>query len=310
MNDIAPDSDDGEPLRVENRGPVSVPVRARSGAGLDHTTAVTLYRGSDRVDLVNELTANFTDVRHWAFSFALSEPALHTEEVGAVILNKPQSAGGDYADRHARYDYLTVNHFADFTDGSGRKGVTLSNPDLAFAKLGRSTASRLDTETPQLHLLAGGQVDGASLGIPGQNGNRRFLQRFALRPHGGYDQTAAMKFALEHQNPFVTGAVTGNRGGAYPVAVHSLLSVSHADVLLWALKVHEDGIHRGLVARVWNQAKTASAARFTSASPLQNAERLTHVETLLEPLPVKEGALETTLGARRLETFGFKLRAP
>ena len=48
-------------------------------------------------------------------------PSLHTEEVGAINLNKLKSAGGDYADTHARYDHITVNHFADITDGSGRR---------------------------------------------------------------------------------------------------------------------------------------------------------------------------------------------
>ena len=95
--------------------------------------------------------------------------------------------------------------------------MTLSNPDLAFARLGNSTVTTLDTATPQLNMLAGGQVDGSWLGIPAQNGNTHFLQRFALRPHGDYDQAAAMKFALEHQNPFVTGAVISIKdGGVYP----------------------------------------------------------------------------------------------
>ena len=137
LNDFAVNSDEGENLQVENRGPVSVTVRARSAAGLDHTTAITLYHGSARVDIQNELNANFNDVRYWAFSFALNQPSLRTEEVGAINLNKLKSDGGDYATTHARYDHITVNHFADFTDGDGSKGVTLSNPDLAFARLGK-----------------------------------------------------------------------------------------------------------------------------------------------------------------------------
>lgn len=310
LNDFAADSDFGEALRVENRGPVSVTVLARSGAGLDHTTAITLYRGSERVDIRNELQANFSDVRHWAFSFALNEPAVRTEEVGAVNLNKLKSGGGDYADTHARYDYITVNHFADVTDGTGRKGVTISNPDLAFARLGLSTVTNLDTQTPQLHFLAGGQVDGPSLGIPAQNGSTHFLQRFALRPHGGYDQTAAMKFALEHQNPFVTGGIASTNGGVYPEAAQSLLAIDNPSVLLWALKAHDDGVEHGLVARVWNQAKTPGVARFTSSAPLQSAHRLTHIETPIEAAPVRNGALEATIGALRMETFGLKLSKP
>jgi alpha-mannosidase len=309
LNDFAADSDEGEPLRVEHRGPVSVTLLARSQAGLPHTTAITLYRGSDRVDIRNELHANFGDVRHWAFSFALNQPSVRTEEVGAVILNQLQSAGGEYADTHARYDYLTVNHFADITDGSGTKGMTVSNPDLAFARLGRSTATHLDTTTPQLHLLAGGQVDGPNLGIRGQNGNTHFLQRFALRPHGGYHPTGAMKFALEHQNPLVTGAIIGSSSNAYPEATHSLLKVSNPDVLLWALKPHEDGIERGLVVRLWNLSDQPAEADITFPGGISVAHRLTHIETDVEPVPLTAaGTLPVTFTRQQIQTYRFKPR--
>ncbi len=309
LNDFAANSDDGEPLRVENRGPVSVTVRARSEAGLDHITAITLYRGSDRVDIRNELTANFSDVRYWSFSFALSEPAVHTEEVGAVNLNQLKSAGGDYADTHARYDHITVNHFADLSDSSGQKGVTLSNPDLAFGKLGRSTVTNLDTATPQLNMLAGGQVDGSGLGVPGQNGNTRFLQRFALRPHGGYDPTAAMKFALEHQNPFVTGAVISQDGGVYPETTHSLLTVSNPEVLLWALKLHDDGLDHGLVARLWNLSEAAARAEIAFSPGLSAAHRTTHIETDMEAVPLTvTGTLPAAFARQQMQTYRLKLK--
>jgi alpha-mannosidase len=309
LNDFATNSDDGEPLRVENRGPVSLTVRARSEAGLDHSTAITLYRDSDRVDIRNEINANFSDVRYWTFSFALSEPALHTEEVGAVNLNRLKSAGGDYADTHARYDHITVNHFADFTDGSGRKGITLSNPDLAFAKLGHSTVTNLDTATPQLNMLAGGQADGSWLGIPGQNGNTRFLQRFALRAHGAYDQAAAMKFALEHQNPLVTGAVLSKEVGAYPETTYSLLAVSNPEVLLWALKLHEDGLEQGLVARLWNISDAPATAEIAVTPGLSAAHRTTHVETDIEPVPLTgAGALPAAFARQQMQTYRLKLK--
>jgi alpha-mannosidase len=286
-----------------------VTVRARSEAGLDHTTAITLYRGSERVDVRNELNANFSDVRYWAFSFALNEPAVHTEEVGAVNRNKLKSAGGDYADTHARYDHITVNHFADLTDGSGKKGVTISNPDLAFGRLGHSTVTNLDTTTPQLHLLAGGQVDGSWLGIPGQNGNTRFLQRFALRPHGGYNQPAAMKFALEHQNPFVTGPVISRDGGVYPETNHSLLTVSNPDVLLWALKLHEDGGEHGLVARLWNLSDAPAKAEIAVTPGLASAHRTTHIETDIEAVPLTgTGALPAAFTRQQMQTYRLKLK--
>jgi alpha-mannosidase len=233
---------------------------------------------------------------------------VRTEEVGAVILNQLQSAGGDYADTHARYDYLTVNHFADITDGSGTEGVTVSNPDLAFARLGHSTATHLDTTTPQLHLLAGGQVDGPNLGIRGQNGNTRFLQRFALRPHGGYHPAAAMKFALEHQNPFVTGAING-KDSVHPENTHSLLKVSNPDVLLWALKPHEDGIEHGLVARLWNLSDQPAEADITFAGGISVAHRMTHIETDVEAVPLTAaGTLPATFTRQQIQTYRFKTR--
>lgn len=308
LNDFAPQSGEGEPLRVENSGPVSVTVRTRSEAGLAHTTAITLYRGSDRVDIHNELTANFSDVRYWVFSFALNEPSLRTEEVGAIILNKLKSAGGDYADTHARYDHITVNHFADFTDGGGEKGVTLSNPDLAFGKLGRSTVTNLDTATPQLQMLAGGQIDGPSLGIPGQNGNRHFLQRFALRPHSGYDQTAAMKFAMEHQNPLVTGSIISQGGGVYPGTNYSLLTVGNTNVLLWSLKVAEEGIDHGVIARLWNLSDKTARTEIVFSGGLANARRTTHIETDLEAVPLTgTGGLPATFARQQMQTYRLKI---
>jgi alpha-mannosidase len=303
LNDLAPDSSEGEPLRVENSGPVSVTLRARSQAGLDHTTAITLYRDSNRVDIHNEINENFSDVRYWSFGFALDQPSVRTEEVGAVILNKRQSAGGDYADSHARYDHVTVNHFADIASESSGRGVTISNPDLSFGVLGDSTADALDAGTPKIQLLAGGQVDGASLGIPSQDGNVHFTQRFALRPHDGYDAAAAMKFALEHQNPLVTGFVTGEEA-VHPETSFSLVEISSPEVLLWALKAHDQGIENGIVARIWNMSDRPTAADVSFGLGVASAYRATHVETDIERVPLDPaGTLPARFARQQLQTY-------
>ncbi len=306
LNDFAANATNGSAIVVENSGPVSVTLKCLSDAGRAHTTRVTIFRDSERVEISNEITENFADVRHWAFSFNLASPVVHTEEIGAVIRVKKKSDGGDYADTHARYDYATLNHFADLSDGANTRGVTLANADCAFIKLGHSTPAALDTATPQLNVLAGGQVDGSSLGIPAQNGATHFLQRFALRPHAAYDQTTAMQFALEHQNPLVTAAVIGVTNSPYPAMNFSLLSISHPNVLLWALKPHDDGIEHGLVARVWNQSGTPAPVKLAMPRPLQSAQRVTHIETPLESLPVKNGAVELTIPAQRMESYRLK----
>ena len=157
-------------------------------------------------------------MRHWAFSFNLASPDVRTEEVGAIIRVKTKADGGDYADAQRPLRLRHAQPLRRHHRRANTRGVTLSNRDCSFVKLGRSTPTELDTATAQLHVLAGGQVDGDGLGIRNQNGATNFLHRFALRPHGGYDPVAAMKFALEHQNPPVTGPVSGGGGAAYPEA--------------------------------------------------------------------------------------------
>jgi alpha-mannosidase len=272
-----------------------------------HQTAITLYLDSDRIELRNEITTNFADVRHWAFSFNLKSPVLHTEEVGAIICVARQAEGGDYAERNARYDYATLNHLADISDGASC-GITLSSPDLSFVRLGESTPTNLDTRTPQLHVLAGGQVD-KDLGIVAQGGCTRSLQRFALRAHRGYDPTAAMKFALEHQNPLVTAAVTGTKA-RLPERQFSLLHVSHPDVLLWAVKPHEDGIAEGLVVRYWNLASVPATTHLTTPLKVRGAGLLSHIETPLEELSLTRGELRRTVPKHRMETIRLNIARP
>lgn len=304
LNDFAANDSGGDDLVVENSGPVSVTVRITSDAARNHVTRVTLYRDSDRVDLRNEITENFGDVRHWAFSFNLAAPDVHTEEVGAILRLKKKSDGGHYAERNARYDYATLNHFADITDGAGTRGVTLSNWDCAFVRLGQSTPAALDTATAQLQVLAGGQVDGDKLGIRNQNGANHFLQRFALRPHRGYDPVAAMRFALEHQNPPIAGAATGKPDAPLPAASYSLLTVGDPGVLLWAVKPAEEGIGQGIIARLWNVTDLPVQTTLSLARGLARAGRTTHVETDLEPIALAgTGALPLAFARQQLQTY-------
>jgi alpha-mannosidase len=303
LNDLAAGESGGSEFVVESSGPVSVTLRITSNAARRHVTRVTLYRDGDRVDLHNQITENFGDVRHWSFSFNLEAPDVRTEEVGAIIHVKKAADGGHYADRNARYDYATLNHFADISNGSNTRGVTLSNWDASFVKLGRSTPTTLDTATAQLHVLAGGQVDGDQLGIRNQNGATSFLQRFALRPHTGYDPVAAMTFALEHQNPVIALPLRAGTSGPLPAIRHSLITLSDPRVLLWALKPAEEGIADGVIARLWNISDASANATLTFAPGLAAARRVTHVETNLAAAPIAGDELKVELARQQLQTF-------
>ncbi|MBK8304514.1 MAG: hypothetical protein IPK98_14345 [Chloracidobacterium sp.] len=203
-----------------------------------------------------------------------------------------------------------MNHFADVTDGVANNfGVTVSNADDHFMRLGWSSVTALDTTTPQFNILAGGQTDGPSLGIPDQGGDSEFLQRFAIQTHGSFDQASAMKMSLEHQNPFVSIMIngTGTQERPYPANNYSFLQISDPNVFLWALKPAEDGISRGIVARVWNQGNSPSNYSLSLSRPITAAERLTHIETTIAPATVLSGQLNANIDQQQIQTHLLKI---
>lgn len=301
LNDLGPEI--GEVV-VENAGPVSVTLRATSDGPLSHVSRITLFRDSERVEIRNDINQNFDGTHTWNFNFKLTSPDLWHEESGAILRAKLLTQSGHYSPSMSRLDWLTLNHFADMS-GEGGAGITLSSSDLSFMKLGSSSIekgiSTLDTQTPQIHILAGGQIDGSSLGIHKQGGDTHFLQRFALRTHVRYDAAQAMRFALEHQNPPVTSWVRG--GHDYPEQSYSLLSISDPNVLLWALKPADDGVDKGLITRVWNVSASPHEYSITLSPGIRQAIRTTHIETDLAPLSVKDSTVQLRAERSQIQTL-------
>jgi alpha-mannosidase len=302
VNDLGPGS--GK-LVVKNAGAVSVTLEAQANGPVAHTSQITLFRGLDRIAIRNEITANFSDVNTWAFSFALQSPDVWHEELGAINHARIQPQG-DYAAKYSRLDWLTLNHYV-LIKGKDGIGITLSNADDSFMKLGHSTinngVSELDTSTPQVFVLAGGQVDGPSLGIPDQGDDTYFLQRFALHAQKNTSAVDSMRLALEDQNPLVAGQVTG--GNAYPETSFSLLSSTNPDVLLWALKPSEDGIEHGIVTRFWNLSPEPAAFSVQLHGGIAKASAMTHIETNPVPASLTAAHLKTSATAWQLRTFSL-----
>ena len=297
---------DGQ-IDVLNAGPVSVTLKASAAAPLHHTTYITLRTGAESLDIENIIEENFTDVRDWSFAFNLPAPDVHHEEVGAIIRARYISDGGQYADRNARTDWLTLNHFVDIT--SGGVGVTISNADCLFFKPGQSSVQKLDTKTAALYVLMGGQVDGVSLGIQKQDGDKRFLQRFSLRPHTVYDSGDSMRFALDHQNPLICGKVTGTATAQMNEKRYSLLSLSGANTFVWALKPAEDGPQFGIVVRLFNAGSSPENVALRFNSPITQARRVTHIETDLGEAPIAKSVLPLKMKTGQWQTFRVETQA-
>ena len=300
----------GNPVVVENAGPVSVTLKAVSPVPVPHTVRVTLFANNARIEIEDSIQANFSDVKTWAFSFNLNNPTTRHEELGAVLTARKETRGGHYAAQNARLDWQTFNHFADMSELG--YGVTLSNMDCSFFRLGKSTVDSLWEGSSQLSALAGGQVDTkvedkGVLGIAGQNGQTNFLYTFALTTHqADFEPVAAMKFSLEHQNPLVTGLVTGSRD-TYPSPTFSLLNTGDPSVLLWSLKPGEDGINEGLIARFWNLSGKMATPTLTAARPIRRAWQTTHIETNERMLMPAQGRLRVRFAPNQLNTYRLQL---
>lgn len=291
-------------ITIENVGPVSVTLKAISSDSLSHTTRITLYKDLARVDIDNQITQNFADVRKWKFAFKLNNPETWHEEVGAVIKAKLTSNGGHYSTVNASYKYQTLNHFASVNESNF--GITLSNRDCYFMQLGNSTLTSLDEAANTLNVLAGGRAVLPDRGIKDQDGDTLFNQSFSISTHTSFDEASEMKFALEHQNPFATGRVTGETGH-YPETVFSYVTISDPNVLLWTLKPAEEGYtSRGIIVRVWNFGSKASKTNITYSRNIGEAYQASHVETDISMNPYSGSALKADIPGKGMNTYRLK----
>jgi alpha-mannosidase len=310
MNDLG--SGTGSPT-PENVGPVSASVLVNAGGTPAHRTRVTLYSGVPRTEIENEITENFVGYPPLFYSYGvnISGATVRHEEVGAIATARLHSQGGTYSPTSAVYQYLTMNHFVDLSNAS--RGITLSNWDSQFFQLGNSSASVLDVTTPQINAIVGGRLAPSTQAFGGQDGDSYFLNRYALQTHGSYDQAAAMRMALEHQNPFVTSLLSGG-GSFYPDTAFSLLSVSDSSVILWAAKPSEEGIadptHGGVILRFWNLSEEPRSLRVAFNATPSNARKTTHIETDIDDAILDGVVLTDAFPSQRMQTYRVSLGWP
>ncbi|KAA3620720.1 MAG: T9SS C-terminal target domain-containing protein [Bacteroidetes bacterium] len=306
INDFGQGNGSDGTMTLLNNGPVSATVQCTSPNPLQHTTNITLHKYQKRIDIRNHINDEFgNDQRTYSFSFELDNPTLWHEELGAILKAKYEANGGHYAnaDQPVRYDYLTLNHFADI--GNDQKRVVLSNKGAAFMKPGSSSGEFLDEQSSQINVLIGGIIrETENPHILNQYGLTNFQNDFAIHTyHNSFDAEASMKFAMEHQNPLVGGYVQGG-GNAFPSTTFSLVSIDNPNLLLWALKPAEAGINDGgLVLRVWNMDSKNQPGVINFSGNVLTAYQTNHLETNLSPAYTEANNLLVNPGKQSMETF-------
>jgi alpha-mannosidase len=295
-------------MMVENMGTVSATLKAVSTDPILHTVRLTLYANSPRILIEDSIQVNFKDVKTWDFAFNLSNQTTRHEEVGAILTAKSENRDGHYSAQQARLDWQTFNHFADMSEEN--YGITLSNQDCSFFKLGESKVDSLHENSSELHALAGGQVDKkledkGLMSIFNQNGQKTFFYNFALTTHKAFDATEAMKFSLEHQNPLTTGWIDGKNGSNQNS--FSLLSINNPKVLLWSVKPSEEGIENGLITRFWNMDLKPLKPVIKLSKPINSAWQTTHLETNEQKLKPINGTLKVNFNQFQMKTYRLML---
>ena len=310
VNDLGSGNSNTGTSVIESSGPVSVTILATGANPIAHNTRITLFKNISRIEIDNQITQNFGDNKIWTYSFNIASPEVWHEETGAVIKAKLTTNGGHYATQNARYDWVTLNHFASVNEAN--YGISLSNEDCYFMNLGNSTATALDENSAQLNILAGGRINatpgGNPLGIPDQGGDAVFNQHFAITTHSTYSAAAEMKKALEHQDSMVCGAVYNPVNFLLPNQ-YSFLTNDDPGSLIWAVKPSEEGIDGGTITRVWNLGNTDATPTLGYNLVLSQAKRTTHVETDINSITIAPGVrnLPTAIGHNEMRTYRAKL---
>lgn len=310
MNDLG---GSGGNVEVLYSGPVSAALLATSSAPILHNSLIEVHRDLHRIEIRNQLLENFDASLTWGFGLNMDHMTVWHEEVGAILKAGLLEDGGHYASRNARYDWLTLNHFA--AASSDEYTLVLSNADCYFMKLGESSAGsggRLDTTTPMISVLAGGREGGSKrldTGIPWQGGDSSFLQRFALRTFNDGSTAEAMKFALEHQNPLHTEWIKG--GNEYPADLFCMFEFENHDVVAWAIKPAEDGIEAGIAMRMWNLSSEPQVVRVRSDRwAFKDVLLTSHIETPNGFLPVENGEARVALQPHQIITVLLRPEQP
>ena len=70
------------------------------------------------------------------------------------------------------------------------------------------------------------------------------------------------------------------------------------------MKLHDDGLGKGLVARLWNLAVGESRADLAFTPGISAAHRASHIETDLEPVSLTvTGTLPTSFKRQQIQTY-------
>lgn len=241
-------------MTVQDAGPLVASLRVESEApgcrGL--VRQMRLVDGLKWVELTNTLDKR--DIRekesvHFGFAFTVPDGQMRMDTPWAVVRpEKDQLAG-------ACKNYFTVGRWIDLSNA--KLGVTWATIDAPLVEIGGITVDVPSPFDPKVwieRLAPSGTFYSYVMNNywetnykASQDGPTTF--RYALLPHGKFDQATAARFGMERSQPLIVVPV--DRGAP---AQPSLFTVEPSGVLVTSLKPSLDG--KALMVRLFNAAES------------------------------------------------------
>ena len=242
-------------IRAVEQGPVVASLRIESGApGCSQLVReVSLVSGMDRVDLVDTMDKKNVyepEGIHLAFPFCVPGGVLRMDVPWAVVRPEVDQLAG------ACKNYFTVQRWVDVSNG--RLGVTCATIDAPMIEIGRITCDArevgwLKTSEPSTTWYSYVMNNYWETNYKAsQEGVTAF--RYALRPHGAYDQKDVQRFGIERSQPLIVVPVKA----AAPV-LSSLFRVTPPGVVATVCKPSDDG--NAWIIRLFNSTDRPAKAK-------------------------------------------------
>ncbi len=288
---------------ITDSGPLvwtAVATRQAPGTESGLETRVRLFAGSDRVEITHRFDKTLT---YDPEAVLLRLPV--AIDVGETVVSGPFGAWRAESDQApgANHNYATVERWADLHDeAGGLQFVSVDIPGIQLGSIGTDATIagwRESTDpAPVLYSYVMNNYWETNYRA-GQGGPHEL--RYTLRPHGGFDEAEAERFALQVAQPLIVRAIAP----AAPLPGPPL-QVSAARAIVTLLRAH--GAGPGLLLRLYNPSDEADEVQIAGpdGSPAASVVRTDPwggpLEAAVDVGPVGAGAA-IVLAPREVASF-------
>ena len=225
---------------------------------------VTVTSGGQLVeieDVLDKTAVRAKESAHVAFPFNLPDATVRVDEGAAIVVPERDQLDGSCR------DFIGVHSAVDLS--AGGVGVSVATLDAPLMELGAITDERQDPKARvrawRAETAAGSTVYAYLLNNYWHTNYKAdqegvLVFRFALRPHGAFDEVALRRFGAEQEQPLLAYVVD-----ARAPMPRAPFRVEGAGVTVSSIRAAGDG--GSLIVRLYNASRSRSVARLVASRP-------------------------------------------